>query len=62
MTERGIARDGYKVLDGAGKGNRLCHQRISGAVFEEEYCPWLMFRRSSRRQERQLKLRFVVKA
>ena len=28
MTERGIARDGYKVLDDAGQRNWIRHQRI----------------------------------
>ncbi len=38
MIERGIARDGYKVLDDSGKRNWLRHQRFSRTVLEEEYC------------------------
>ena len=38
MTERGIARDGYKVLDDRGPRDRIRHQRFARAVSEEEYC------------------------
>ena len=41
MVERGIARDGYKVLDERWRGDRLRHQRITGAVPQEEYCAGL---------------------
>ena len=37
MIERGIARDGYKVLDDCGPRDRLRHQRIARAVSEEEH-------------------------
>ena len=37
MVDRGIARDGYKVLDLIGPRDRLRHQRIARAVSEEEY-------------------------
>jgi hypothetical protein len=37
MTERGIARDGYKVLDDTGARDRICDQRIARAVPEEKY-------------------------
>ena len=37
MIERGIARDGYKVLDGGGSLHWIRHQRITRAVLEEEH-------------------------
>ena len=37
MIDRGIARDGYKVLDLAGQRDRLRHQRFPCALFEEKY-------------------------
>ena len=36
MTERGIARDEYKVQDESGPRDRLCYQWISSTVPEEE--------------------------
>ena len=41
MVERGIARDGYKVLDDSGKRDRLRYQRLSCPISEKEYCAGL---------------------
>ena len=38
MVERGIARDGYKVLKRPRRGDWLRHQRIARAISEEEHC------------------------
>ena len=40
MTERGIARDGYKVLD-TRAGDRIRDERIASSVPEEEHCAGL---------------------
>ena len=37
MVDRGIARDGYKILDMGGQRDRLRHQRFPRAVSEEKY-------------------------
>ena len=44
--ERGIPRDGYKVLDAERQRNRLCDQRILRAVSEKEHCAGLRALRS----------------
>ena len=41
MVDRGIARDGYKVLDDRRQRDRLRDQRIAGAVSEEKHCAGL---------------------
>ncbi len=46
-VDRGIPRDGYKVLDLSGKRDRLCHQRIVCAVPEEEHRAGLCAGRAS---------------
>ena len=48
MIERGIARDGYGVLQPEGEADRLRHQRLACAVSEEEHRAGLCAGRSHR--------------
>ena len=62
MIDRGIARDGYKVLDDTGAEIGYVDQRIAGAIFEKKYCDGVCTATARRDRQRHCKWKSGDKA